>query len=233
MDGSFTHLHQGIAVDGACSAPLHLFKIVDTFHIAHKKQHFQGFHIGSRGNHINGYSNSWIIRIPKPVQKRFRIFVDFISYFFTKFIAFVELLTYYFYGIIGMAVGLGKDECFRYFVIAFFIHPVGEDLCLQSLAEFPDDISDLAWVYHFFIQIVFGVFYIFIFLLPAYFVCQLIATVNEPTRFYHIAFLGYISFDGVHIIRHIYAIGNRLFITILAYHVFVEEAKSAFVGRGG
>ncbi|OPZ25038.1 MAG: hypothetical protein BWZ00_01899 [Bacteroidetes bacterium ADurb.BinA174] len=132
-----------------------------------------------------------------------------------------------------MAVGFGKDKCFRHFVFAFFIHSIRKNLCLQSSAKFSDNGSDLANVYHLFIQIVLGVFRIFIFLLPAFFACQLITAVNIPAGFDYIAFFGYFGFNGVNFLRYVHTIGYRFFVAVLAYHIFIEKTKSPLVGRGG
>ncbi len=197
---------KGIFVNGSCSTSFHLFKVVYAFHITHKQQHFQRFHICSRCNHIHRNRNAWMIGITKTVQHRFWVFFYFVRQFLAEIIALVKFFTNDFDYIVGVAVCFGKNQCFRHFVFSVFVFSVRENFSFQCLFVLANDIAYLTWVDHLFIQIVFQIFGVFIFLLPTSFSGEFISSVYKPTCFYYAAILRYFCFNIVHIVRNIYTI---------------------------
>ena len=116
-------------MNGAGSAPFHLLEIVDAAHIAHEEQHFERLHVGSGGDHIDRDGDARIVGITKTTQNGLGIFLGFIGHLFTKLVPFIKLLANDFDDVVGMAIGFGKHECFRHFIVAVFIHAVGVDFC--------------------------------------------------------------------------------------------------------
>ncbi len=143
---------QIVKTDDAGSASFHLLKVVSAFYISHKEQAFQRLHVSACGNHIYRNGNAGIIIVTELSQYRFRVFIGPIGYFFAKAVFFVKLFAYNLNNIVSVAVGFGKNQCFRYFKMTLLIKAVGEHLW-QMLFEGSDNQTNLVWIHDVFIQL--------------------------------------------------------------------------------
>ena len=231
---------QALFIKRACAAPFHLLKIVAAFDIAHKQQAFERADIGSRSNHIDGNGNARVVAIAEIRQDGFGFFAlfddfavfthnivfGFVSDFFAKFVALPELFPHHFDDVVGVAVVFGKNQGFGHFLTIWEHYG-------QMVAEGTDNSTDLAWIDNISVELLGGIVFIAILLLPAFAACGAFAVFDQLLGFEFAAIKADFGINQIDFIAYVYAIGNGLLVAVFADDVLIEKAKSAVVRCGG
>ena len=134
------YFFQIVQCNSSSTAPFHLLKIVSAFYITHEDKTFQGLDIRSSGNHVHRYCNTRVITVAKLSQSVFwvfslfndvvisipPVFLGIISYLFAKTVFFCKFFSNNFDYVVSVAIGFGKNQCFRHFKISVFVKSVIE-----------------------------------------------------------------------------------------------------------
>ena len=141
-------------------APFHLLEVVAALHVPHEEQAFQGFHVRSGGDHVDGNGNARMVVVAELGERTFRIFVV-VGDLFAEMVFFAEFLPDDLDDVVGMAVGLGKDEGLGHFKFALFVLSVGKDFG-QMLLECANDRANLVGIDHIVIELLLGIDHVLI-----------------------------------------------------------------------
>src|SRR5699024_4875467 len=109
------HLLQIVFIEHAGAPALHLFKIILAAHIPHKNQALNGLDIGAGGNHVHRDRNAGVIVVSEIAEYPFRV-LGGVGNLFAELVSLAELVPNNLNNIIGVAVGLGKDQGFGDFL---------------------------------------------------------------------------------------------------------------------
>ena len=220
------HFAQVVQGNDPCAAAFHLLKIVFAFHVAQEDQAFQRLDIGTGRDHIDRDGDARIVVVAKLGQHRFGVFLGVVGDLFAKGVAFVKFLAHDLNDIIGVAVGLGKNQRLGHFV------PMREDF-RQVVFERPDDRANLAGVHHFIIEFFRRIGQVFVQLLPAFASSQFLAFVDEFAFPDGRALFADLRFDQVHGMADVDPVDHGFFVGVLADDVLIEKAKGPYIGRRG
>ena len=110
--GRWRYLLQVIFAQHPRTAPLHLLKVILAAYIPHKDQALNGLHIGTRGDHIHGNGNAWVIIVPKRTEKLLRLFRR-IGDFLAERIALPKLFPDDLNNVICVTICFGKNQGLR------------------------------------------------------------------------------------------------------------------------
>lgn len=218
-------------IEGAGAASFHLFEVAARFDVAHEEEAFEGFDIGAGGNHVDGDCDAGVVFVAKLGKDGLWVFLVFIGHLFAEGIALPELLAHDLDDVVGMGVGLGEDEGLGDFVFALLVGAVGEDDG-ELVAEGADDGENLRGVDDVLVELLGGVGFVFVLLLPALTAGELFALLDVALED-GAAVFGDLGLDGEDFPRDIDAIGDRLFVGVFGDHVLFEEAEGAGIGGGG
>ncbi len=225
-DGGRGDFFQAVQIQGAGATTFHLLEVVAAAHVAHEQQAFQRFNVGAGGDHVHGDGDARIIGVPEIGQRRFGVVFGFVSHFFAEGIAFIKLFAHGLNNVVGVAVGFGENQGFRYFLAA------GEDAG-PVVFEGADHGADLIGIDHAVIQLFAAVGFVLVLLLPAFFAGELFAFLNLQFGRDFAARLGDLGFDFIHLVADIDTVGDGFFVGVFADHVFLEKTVSAVVRGGG
>ena len=101
------------------------------------------------------------------------------------------------------------------------------------VAECPDNGADLAWIDNIPVELLGGIVFIAILLLPAFAACGAFAVFDQLLGFEFAAIQADFGINQIDFIAYVYAIGNGLLVAVFADDVLIEKAKSAVVRCGG
>ncbi len=196
-------------------------------HVAHEEQHFQRFDVGAGGDHVHGHSDARVVVVAKAGQDAVGVFLGAVGHLFAEGVALAIDLAHDVDDVVGVAVGLGKDEGLGGFLAR------REDLRFHGGFHGLDDLADLARVDHRFVQLFARVGAVFFSFGPALFARGAVAVVHPFFGFQLGALLGDFGDDLKHVVADVHAIGHGVLVAVLRHDVLVEEAEGALVGRGG
>ena len=106
---------QTVSVQSTRATALHLLEIIAAFDISHKQKAFEGLHVRACRDHVHGDSNSRIIAIAKLSKDGLWVFGRLICDLLAEVIALCEFFPDDLNNVVGVTVGLGKNECLRCF----------------------------------------------------------------------------------------------------------------------
>ena len=168
-----------------------------------------------------------MVVVAKAGQRAVGVVLGFVGDLLAERIALAIDLAHGLDDVVGMAVGLGKNQGFGRFA------PGGEDRCLHRPLHGFDHQPDLVRVDDRAVQLSGAVGPVFIGFGPTLFAGLAVAVVYPGTGFNQTALAADLGVDLVHVIAHVHTVGHRLLIAVLGHDVGVEEAKGAPVGCGG
>lgn len=94
-------------------------------------------------------------------------------------------------------------------------------------------VGDLAWIDNIPVELLGGIVFIAILLLPAFAACGAFAVFDQLLGFEFAAIQADFGINQIDFIAYVYAIGNGLLVAVFADDVLIEKAKSAVVRCGG
>ena len=98
--------------------------------------------------------------------------------------------------------------------------------------EGTDNGADLAWIDNIPVELLGGIVFIAILLLPAFTARGAFAVFDQLFGFEFAAFKADFGIDQIDFIAYVYAIGNGLLVAVFADDILIEKAKSAVVRCG-
>ena len=205
---------------------LHLLKVVSGSDIPHEEQAFEGLDVRAGGDHVNGDGNPRRVIIAKRGQDGFWVFVCLVGHFFTKCVSLIKFFTHDVDDIVGVAVGLRKNEGFGDFLAA------GEHF-RQLFTKGFNHVSDLTGIDHVPIQIGAAVGHFLVELLPPFFAGQTVPFIHPLPGSQFAALPGNLCFYQVGVKPDIDPVGYCLFMPVFADHVFIKEPEGPLVRGGG
>ena len=217
---------QIVMVEGAGAAALHLLEIVAAPHVAHEQQAFQRLHVGARGDHVHRHGDARIVVVAELRQDGFRVFVGPVGDLLAKLVALAEFLAHGLDDVVGVAVGLGEDQCLRNFAAA-------RKYRRQLVAEGTDNRAYLIRVDEIAVKFPNAVGDIRILSLPAAAARQSLALLDLLIQLELAAVPGRLGLDDIDLVADIDAVGDRLLMAVFADHVLLEEPIGAVIRRGG
>src|SRR5690554_1116838 len=220
------HLLQAVLVQGAGAAAFHLLEVVAAFHVAHEQQAFQRFDVGAGGDHVHGNGDARVVVVAELRQHGFGIFSNPVGNLLAELVAFAKLLAHGVDDVVGVAVGLGEDQGFGYFL------PARKD-SRQAVAEGADDRTDLIRVDDIPVELFAGIGLILILGFPALLARLPLAPLYLLLGGDHAALFSFFGFNHKNFIADVDAVGHGFFVVILADHVFAKEAVGTVVRGGG
>ena len=223
--GGGRDLAQVVEGDGPGAPALHLLEVVAALHVPHEDQALQGLDVRPRGDHIDGDGNARMVVVAELGEDRLRIFVGQIGHLLAEGVSFPELLPDDLDDVVGMAVGLGKDEGLGH------LFSLGEDLRPVFLVGL-DDRADLVGIHHLFVQRFGRIGDILVQLLPALLAGELLPDIDVFALPDDGALLRDLGFDQIDVVADVDPVGDGLFVGVFADDVLVEKAEGPLIRRG-
>ena len=185
-----------VMVKRAGAAALHLLEIVAALHVAHEEQAFERLDVGAGGDHVHGHGDARVVVVAELGKDGFGVFFDLVGDLLAECVALAEFLAHGLDDIVGVAVGLGKNQRFGNFGTA-------RKYLRQLVVEGADDRADLVRVDDGTVKFLGGIGDVLVLNLPALSARQAFALFNLLTRLESAAPAGLLRVDDIDLVAHI------------------------------